>query len=131
MPTKIFEKINGNLNELKTNGLENLMGLWTSIEIIDIDNDGDQDMLLGNIGENFAYTISKENPVKLWVADFDDNGMLDKVFTKSIKGEDSPIFLKRDMMEQFPQLKNANLKHSEYAKKKLGRFIRKSKKRAS
>ena len=32
------------------------------------------------------------------------------------------------MMEQFPQLKNANLKHSEYAKKNLGDLFEKVKK---
>ena len=128
MSTTIFEKKKGSLSELKQTGLENLNGFWTSIEIIDIDNDGDQDMILGNIGENFAYTISEQNPLKLWVSDFDDNGMLDKVITKTINGKDSPIFLKKDMMEQFPQLKNANLKHSEYAKKGLSDLFEKVKK---
>ena len=38
--------------ELST-GLENLKGWWQSMAVADVDKDGDMDLILGNLGENF------------------------------------------------------------------------------
>ncbi len=119
METAIFEKNNGKLNKLNGTGLENKYGFWSALEVTDLDNDGDLDMILGNVGENFSFNISEQHPFKVWVSDFDGNNSIDKVFTKTIDGKDSPVFLKRDITEQFPALKNANLKHADYAKKSI------------
>lgn len=117
MSPKIYKNEKGALKEWKNSGLQNLYGFWSSGKSVDIDNDGDFDLILGNLGENFSLEISQTKPLKLWVADLDKNGTLDKVISKTIDGKDSPVFLKRDLTEQFPALKNTSLKHSEYAKK--------------
>lgn len=118
MSPKIFKITNNVFLELKS-GLENYHGFWGAVKSVDIDNDGDKDLVLGNIGENFALKASKEQPLKLWVGDLDDNQLLDKVLTKTYNGKDVPVFLKREMMEQFPKLKSQNLKHEEYAKRSI------------
>ncbi|MFD2573412.1 VCBS repeat-containing protein [Spirosoma soli] len=102
-----------------TTGLENISGFWGSVATMDVDNDKDLDLVLGNIGENFSLKASSANPLKLWINDFDKNGVLDKVMTKTIEGKDVPIFLKREMAEQFPFLKTKILKHADYATKTL------------
>ena len=99
--------------------LAEMYGFWGSVLAEDINQDGFTDLILGNIGENFTLRTDQENPLKIWVADFDGNSIVDKVITKSIQGEDVPVFLKREMMEQFPFLKTQNLKHSEYAKRTI------------
>ncbi|WP_341226241.1 VCBS repeat-containing protein [uncultured Arcticibacterium sp.] len=119
MTPKIFKNKKGLIEEWKSTGLEKLSGFWSACKAVDIDNDGDQDLILGNLGENFSLEISPNKPLKLWVADLDKNGTLDKVISKTIDGKDSPVFLKRDLTEQFPALKNTSLKHSEYAKKSV------------
>lgn len=113
-----FTYQNGAFTEVKT-GLENYQGFWGRIEAVDIDNDKDLDLVLGNIGDNFMLRASENRPVKIWVSDFDNNGLIDKILTKTVDGEDSPVLLKREMMEQFPILKKENLKHSAYATKRL------------
>ncbi len=115
---KRFEKL--------TSGLENLNGFWGSIEAVDIDNDKDLDLVLGNSGDNVMFKANAENPLKVWVSDFDNNGIIDKILTKSIDGEDKTIFLKRETMEQFPFLKTQNLKHSEFATKSISDLFDKS-----
>ncbi|HET7899240.1 MAG TPA: FG-GAP repeat protein, partial [Flavisolibacter sp.] len=115
----IFSFQNGKLEEVKSAGLENLSGWWQSLAVADVNGDGRQDLVLGNIGENFYLRPTKEAPVKLWVKDFDNNGTLDQFLTQTIHGKDLPVFLKREITDQFPFLKKDNLRHSDYAKKSI------------
>ncbi|TAH07119.1 MAG: CRTAC1 family protein [Sphingobacteriia bacterium] len=104
--------------ELKT-GLENYIGWWQQMAIADLDNDGDADLVLGNLGNNFYLKPTETQPVKLWMNDFDQNGSMDKVFSQTIQGKDVPVFMKRDITDQMPFLKKANLRHSEFATKSI------------
>ncbi len=115
MYTHIFKYSQGEFKEMKS-GLEKYSGFWGSIKLVDVDNDRDLDLVAGNIGENFALKVNPENPLKLWLNDFDKNGVPDKVLTKTINQRDVPVFLKRELTEQFPGLKTENLKHAEYSK---------------
>jgi enediyne biosynthesis protein E4 len=119
MDTKVFTWRNNKLEAVQNTGLENLSGWWQSIAAADLNNDGLQDLIIGNIGENFYLRPDKDNPVKLWVADFDNNGNTDQFLTQAIDKRDMPVFLKRDITEQFPFLKKQNLKHSDYARKTM------------
>lgn len=102
-----------------TSGLEQYTGFWGAVKVLDIDKDGDNDLVIGNMGENFTLKASIEAPLKIWVKDFDKNGSTDKILTKTVGGKDVPVFLKREMAEQFPALKKQILKHSDYAQKTL------------
>ncbi|MDO8366533.1 MAG: VCBS repeat-containing protein, partial [Saprospiraceae bacterium] len=114
----IFELKNGKLLTVKSN-LDEYSGWWYAIESDDVDGDGDQDLLLGNRGENFYFSGSKEQPAKLWVNDFDGNGTIDKIMTRNVNGRDMPIPMKKELTGQIPSLKKQVLKHSDYAKKSI------------
>lgn len=116
-PTSLKVK-KGKLETLN-NGLEDFNGFWKGAAKVDYNNDGLEDVLLGNIGENFALEVSKGKPLKLYLADFDQNGTLDKVMSKTYSEEDVPVFLKRELTDQFPFLKAQSLKHEDYASKTL------------
>ncbi|CCG98991.1 ASPIC/UnbV domain protein [Fibrella aestuarina BUZ 2] len=118
MEPVVFGYANGRFSKLNT-GLANINGLWGSVAVADLDGDGDNDLVLGNLGDNFSLAADADHPLKLWVNDFDKNGILDKVTTKTIDGRDIPVFLKREMADQFPFLKTKILKHSDYATKSL------------
>lgn len=107
-----------NFIQLST-GLENLYGWWQSMEVADVDMDGDMDLVLGNLGENFYLQPDDKNPVKIWMNDFDKNGTVDKIFTKTVEGKDVPVFTKREVTDQIPSLKKLNLKHHDYAGKTI------------
>jgi hypothetical protein len=55
----------------------------------------------------------------MWINDFDENGTIEKIITRSVGGNDMPVFLKREMTDQLPFLKKQNLKHREFAKKSI------------
>ncbi|MHA8051461.1 VCBS repeat-containing protein [Aquirufa sp. ROCK-SH2] len=103
----------------KANSLDKLNGMWSAIATADLNQDGQADLVLGNIGQNSSCFAANLLPVKVWNYDFDNNGTNDKILTKSINKEDVPYFLKREIAEQFPALKKENLSHGDYAKRIL------------
>ena len=118
----VFSFDGNEIKKIKTN-LDNLSGWWQSVTAADVNNDGKQDLVLGNIGENFYLRPDEDHPVKLWVNDFDQNGIIDKVVTHTINGKDMPVFLKNDLSDAMPFLKKLNLKHAEYALKSIQELI--------
>ncbi len=114
-----YNKTTKQLEELKQTGLEDLYGWWQTVKTGDLNGDGKADLILGNIGENFYLRPDKEHPVKLWLNDFDKTGTMDHFLTRHVDGRDVPVFLKREITDQFPVLKKENLLHGEYAKKDI------------
>ena len=99
--------------------LDDLFGMWNVVEAADLDNDGDIDFILGNQGSNTIHKTSSENPVKMWVNDFDNNGTIEQIMTNHKNGKDYPIHMKKELTAQLVSLKKQNLKASEYAKKSI------------
>ena len=61
--------------------------------------------------------LSKTNPMKLFVNDFDNNGTIEQIATRSINGKDMPLHLKQEFAKQIPLIKKKNLSYADYAKK--------------
>lgn len=118
MSPLIYTIENGSLKLAATN-LEPYSGWWYTAETSDIDQDGDLDLILGNRGENFYFSATAEKPAKLWLSDFDFNGTVEKIITRSIDGKDMPVPMKKEITGQIASLKKQNLKHTEYAKKAI------------
>jgi enediyne biosynthesis protein E4 len=116
MAPKVYTFAKDHFIETKTN-LDNMYGWWQTVCAADVNGDGKEDLLLGNIGQNFYLKPTATEPVKLWVNDFDQNGTTDKILSYTIDGKDKPVFLKRDLEEAMPFLKKKNLKHADYATK--------------
>jgi len=100
-------------------GMEAYSGWWYVAEAADVDNDGDQDLVMGNRGENFYFSGSPEAPAKLWIADFDDNKTVEKIISYTIDGEDKPVSMKRELTNELVKLKKENLKHTDYATRSM------------
>jgi hypothetical protein len=100
-------------------GLDSLQGLWQTLKAADLDGDGDDDLVLGNVGENYYLAPNRGEPVKLWIKDFDGNEVLDKVLSRTVEGRDMPVFLKRDITDQIVSLRKENLKHEAFAAKSV------------
>jgi hypothetical protein len=121
MATRIFSynKSKNKFEELENTNLNKLYGWWQTVTAADVNGDGKTDLIIGNIGENFYLRPNENNPVRLWLNDFDQNGTTEQFLTRTVNGKDMPVFLKREITDQFPGLKKKNLKHSEYAIKTI------------
>jgi hypothetical protein len=118
MAPRIFSFEQNHFTEIKSS-LNKLYGWWQTISAGDINGDGKEDLILGNIGTNFTLQPSETLPVKMYYGDLDGNETIDKILTKTIDGKDKPVFMKRDLQDGLPILKKKNLHYTEYAKKSV------------
>ncbi|AUC79347.1 RNA-binding protein [Nonlabens sp. MB-3u-79] len=103
MEIKVLTNENGVFkDDSKQFGLENTRGIWWSITASDIDNDGDEDYVIGNLGKNNKFKASKEHPFKVYANDFDNNGTNDVVFAKFYKGDYVPMRGRECTSQQMP-----------------------------
>lgn len=104
MDVYIFKNNGKNFSKIKT-GIE-LSGWWNVIESSDIDNDGDQDLILGNHGHNSRFRANEKQAVKLFHYDYDQNGMSEGIIALTgADGKDYPVALRHNLMSRLPGLK--------------------------
>jgi hypothetical protein len=79
----------GNISAMLNNGESfddklalSTSGMWLSMAVADLDNDGDADIVAGNWGKNNKYKASVERPMTLVADDFDKNGTRDLIEVK-------------------------------------------------
>ena len=118
MAPKIFENNGKRLKSVESN-LSGLTGMWSAMEVADVDGDGDLDIILGNNGTNWYLKTSEKAPIKMYINDFDKNGTIEQILTRNIAGKDKPIPLRRDLAGQIPSLKKTILKFEDYAEKSI------------
>ncbi|MEP3209464.1 MAG: VCBS repeat-containing protein [Maribacter sp.] len=81
-PIRFFENNKGVLNEItEESGISENLGWWNSLAAADIDNDGDMDYIAGNYGRNINFQGSKEEPVRVYAKDLDQNGTIDPLIS--------------------------------------------------
>lgn len=97
MPLTIWANVAGKLQLDNPQHLPDSEGWWQSLAVGDIDQDGDLDLLAGNLGLNTKYRASPAQPLGLMAADFDQNGKIDPVMTQYLQGEHVVVHT-RDLM---------------------------------
>jgi hypothetical protein len=78
MAIEVFEYSEGKFqSSALAASLSNTAGWWNTIKASDIDKDGDQDLIIGNLGLNIKFKASLNQPFKMYINDFDQNGTHD------------------------------------------------------
>lgn len=66
-------------------------GLWSAVAAMDIDGDGDEDYLAGNLGLNHRFNISESYPMRTYAVDIDKNGVVDPIATAYWKDDEGKM----------------------------------------
>jgi hypothetical protein len=81
-------------------------GLWNTLALTDLDHDGRQDILAGNLGLNSKFKASGTAPLRMYVDDFDENGRVEQVVTKTDRDGRERLFATKDeLAAQLPALR--------------------------
>lgn len=92
MALTILENNDGRFTRNETDlALADQTGWWFSIAQADIDNDGDIDYVAGNLGKNYRYHASEQQPFMVYASDFDNNGSMDIVLGYDNDEDSYPI----------------------------------------
>lgn len=106
MGVEIFINENGSLKRSTPENLAGSKGWWSAIHVVDIDQDGDMDFVVGNHGLNSRFKASESEPIALFVKDFDNNGTLDPILSKYMAdGKAYPYGLRHNLIDQIKGLK--------------------------
>lgn len=92
-------------------------GLWQTIYVTDVNQDGAPDLLAGNWGQNSKLWERKTGPLKLYIRDFDNNGKTEQILAYTVNGEEFPFLPKDELERPLPVLKKAYVTYGEVAGK--------------
>lgn len=105
MPITFYANENGKFTDVTANtGLENTNGWWFSLIQDDFDNDGDMDYVAGNLGLNYKYQATPEEPFEVFADDFDNNNKKDIVLSYYNFGKLFPLRGRSCSSQQMPSI---------------------------
>jgi enediyne biosynthesis protein E4 len=90
-------------------------GCWFSLTIADVDRDGNEDIIAGNLGSNSPFLVSEKEPAELYYADFDGNGSVDPFFNFYVQGTSYPFVSRDELNEQIYGMRKRFSSYKDYA----------------
>lgn len=116
MSITIFIQTENGRFENKTHdyNLGDTNGWWNTIVASDMDNDGDVDLIAGNLGLNSRLRASVKEPVSIFIEDIDKNGTLDHLLAYFNEGKEYPFISRDQLVKQVPPLKRKFLRYESF-----------------
>jgi len=114
MPVTIFKNDNNIFTKTIQKNLLNSNGWWNTIHVSDLNNDGFEDLIVGNQGKNSRFRSSVNKPLRMYVNDFDENGSNEQIIFQYNGDSAYTMSLRHDLVMQMPSLKKRYLKYNSY-----------------
>lgn len=99
--------------------LTNKKGWWNFVLPVDLNNDGNIDLVAGNLGLNSRLKASDKEPVRMYYNDFDDNGKKEQVLTYYLDGKEIEFANRAELIQQIPVIKKRFFYAHDFAKASL------------
>lgn len=113
---KLFINQGGRFKQATDTGMENASGWWNTIAPADLDGDGDMDFVAGNLGLNSKLKASADEPLRMYVGDFDANGRPEQLLTHYLGGEERLFATRDEVTKQMVTVKKKYLKYNDFAR---------------
>ncbi len=97
-------------------GLGETMGWWFSVDAHDIDQDGYEDLIVGNLGDNYKYKATDEREFHLYAKDFDASGSVDIVLAHNNDDKVVPVRGRECSSQQCPDIKKKFPSYNDFAR---------------
>jgi hypothetical protein len=98
-------------------------GFWQSLLVMDMDRDGLDDIIAGNMGMNGPFTANEQEPVSLYLVDFDRNGGYDPLLTYHINGKETLLATRELLFSRYPFFSRKFTSHRSYAEAEIENFL--------
>ncbi len=108
-------------------GLGETSGWWNCIKAADLDGDGDMDLIGGNLGLNSMLKASLQEPVEMYLYDFDNNGSPDQVICSYQNGTSYPVPSLDELVGQISGLDKKYPNYSDFSGKSIADIFAKEK----
>lgn len=117
MSIHLFENQGGNLTDVREeSGLAHTAGFWKVVKAADLDGDGYEDLIVGNLGQNTFFKASNPaRPVRMHLNDYDGNGDIDHLISVYNGDQAYPLATKKELTKQLPFLLKKYLKYADYS----------------
>jgi len=99
--------------------LDNDKGWWNFLYPVDLDGDGTQEIIVGNLGWNSRLKASDNQPFKMCYEDLDGNGRREQLLTYFIKNKEIPFHNKRELQKQIPLIKKKFVYAKDFAEAEI------------
>jgi hypothetical protein len=93
--------------------------MWNKMTVYDFDHDGDEDIIVGNLGLNTQLHATSKEPLTLVFKDFDKNGSIDPIMTYYVQGKSYPIPSRDELLDQMYSMRSKYTSYAAYADAEL------------
>jgi enediyne biosynthesis protein E4 len=116
MAVQVYQQNPEGKFELSNDQSLKISGWYFGMEVKDLDGNGLEDIILGNLGLNSKLKTSDEKPAWLYHGDFDENGQEDPLIFHYMEGHLVPFATRDDLIKQIPAIKGKHSKYVDFAK---------------
>jgi enediyne biosynthesis protein E4 len=111
--------INSVIDKKEKASLSEITGWWNTIQLNDIDKDGDLDIIAGNRGANSKIEATLDEPCTVYAKDFDNSGSYDALLGYYIWGKLYPMYHRDQLFDQMPFMRKKFQRYKMYSGKTM------------